>query len=75
MLVDQDSRDGGDKWRYLAAAMQFTTSPLAGGALGYLADQYFKTNEIWTAIGFFLGFLGGIINLVRLLKPPANDRQ
>ena len=62
--------DGDNKWLYVAAATQFTTSPLAGGALGYFADQYFKTGLTLTAIGFFLGFIAGVINLVRVLRKP-----
>jgi F0F1-type ATP synthase assembly protein I len=59
------------KWKYLAAATQFTTSPLAGGAVGYFADEYFKTAPALTLVGFVLGFLTGTINLIRILKPPA----
>ena len=61
-------------WLYLAAAMQFTTSPLAGGFVGYLADKYFRPHSatpIFALLGFLLGFIGGTINLVRLLKVPT----
>ncbi|HLI78896.1 MAG TPA: AtpZ/AtpI family protein [Candidatus Binataceae bacterium] len=51
--------------------MQFTTSPIAGGAVGYLADKYFHTAPALALVGFVLGFIGGTINLVRLLKIPT----
>lgn len=68
-MIPGGGSDG--KWKYLAAATQFTTSPLAGGAAGYFADQYFKTQPTLTLIGFVLGFVTGTINLVRMLKPPS----
>ena len=64
---------GGNKWLYMAAAMQFTTSPIAGGAAGYFADLYFKTAPTLALIGFVMGFIAGTINLVRLLKIPAKN--
>ena len=53
--------------------MQFTTSPIAGGAAGYFADKYFRTGPTLALIGFVLGFIGGTINLVRLLKVPQKN--
>jgi F0F1-type ATP synthase assembly protein I len=69
--MSPEEQNSGDqnKWVYLAAATQFTTAPIAGGAVGYAVDYYFKTGQIFTAIGFFLGFFAGIINLVRLVRP------
>ncbi len=61
---------GDNKWRYLAAATQFTTSPIAGGVAGYFVDRYFGTEPTFTLLGFVLGFAGGTINLVRILKEP-----
>ena len=72
MPDDGEKRTGG-AWLYLAAAMQFTTSPIAGGFVGYLADQYFRPHAhtpIFALLGFLLGFIGGTLNLVRLLKVP-----
>jgi F0F1-type ATP synthase assembly protein I len=75
MPDDEAKRASGGAWLYLAAAMQFTTSPLAGGFVGYLADKYFRPHggtPIFALLGFLLGFIGGTINLVRILKVPAN---
>lgn len=71
MPGDDGNRGGGNAWLYLAGAMQFTTSPIAGGAVGYLADKYFHTAPTLALLGFVLGFIGGTINLVRLLKIPT----
>jgi F0F1-type ATP synthase assembly protein I len=72
MADDQENRSGsGGAWLYLAGAMQFTTSPIAGGAVGYFADKYFHTAPTLALIGFVLGFIGGTINLVKLLKVPT----
>ena len=69
---DGENRRSGNAWLYLAAAMQFTTSPIAGGAVGYFADKYFGTTPILALLGFVLGFIGGTINLVRILRFPSN---
>ena len=71
MPENQEQRSSGNAWLYLAGAMQFTTSPIAGGAVGYFADKYFHTAPTLALIGFVLGFIGGTINLVRLLKVPT----
>jgi F0F1-type ATP synthase assembly protein I len=71
-MADGDgNRGSGNAWLYLAGAMQFTTSPIAGGAVGYFADKHFHTAPTLALIGFVLGFIGGTINLVRLLKVPT----
>ena len=70
-MADESQNRGGSAWLYLAGAMQFTTSPIAGGAVGYLADKYFNTGPTLALVGFVLGFIGGTINLVRLLKIPT----
>jgi F0F1-type ATP synthase assembly protein I len=67
---DENPSSSGSAWLYLAGAMQFTTSPIAGGAVGYLADKYFHTAPTLALIGFVLGFIGGTINLIKLLKVP-----
>lgn len=77
MPDDQGKPSSGNTWLYLAAAMQFTTSPLAGGFVGYLADKYFRahsTTPIFALLGFLLGFIGGTLNLVRILKVPSNSK-
>lgn len=76
MPSDREKGGSGSAWLYLAAATQFTTSPLAGGVVGYLADKYFRPHgvtPIFALLGFLLGFIGGTINLVRILKVPANS--
>jgi F0F1-type ATP synthase assembly protein I len=76
MPEDGNSSGGGKTWLYLAAAMQFTTSPLAGGFVGYLADKYFRPHSPTpklALVGFLLGFIGGTINLVRILKVPPSS--
>ena len=75
MPDDEAKRGGGSAWLYLAAATQFTTSPLAGGFVGYLADRQFRPHAatpIFALLGFLLGFIGGTINLLRILKVPSN---
>jgi len=72
-MADENETGGRNAWLYLAAAMQFTTSPIAGGAAGYFADKYFRTGPTLALIGFVLGFIGGTINLVRLLKVPQKN--
>jgi F0F1-type ATP synthase assembly protein I len=77
MSDERGKRGRGSTWLYLAAAMQFTTSPLAGGFVGYLADKYFRPHgatPIFALLGFLLGFIGGTINLVRILQVPS-DRK
>jgi len=72
--MPEDSQNrGGSGWLYVAGAMQFTTSPIAGGAAGYFADKYFHTAPTLALIGFVLGFIGGTINLVKLLKAPPKS--
>jgi len=70
-MPDDGGNRGGSAWLYLAGAMQFTTSPIAGGVVGYLLDKHFNTGPTFALIGFVLGFIGGTINLVRLLKIPT----
>jgi F0F1-type ATP synthase assembly protein I len=70
-MPGDDENRGGSAWLYLAGAMQFTTSPIAGGAVGYFADKYFHTAPTLALVGFVLGFIAGTINLVRLLKVPT----
>jgi len=75
MADDEEKRGSGNAWLYLAAAMQFTTSPLAGGFVGYLVDKYYRPHSptpIFALLGFALGFIGGTINLVRILKVPSS---
>ena len=58
----------------LPAAMQFTTSPIAGGrsAIWPTNISAHRTAPIFALLGFVLGFIGGTINLVRILKVPSN---
>jgi F0F1-type ATP synthase assembly protein I len=70
-MANESQDRSGSPWLYLAGAMQFTTSPIAGGAVGYLADKHFNTGPTLALVGFLLGFVGGTINLVRLLKVPT----
>jgi F0F1-type ATP synthase assembly protein I len=74
MPDDGEKRGTGSAWLYLAAAMQFTTSPIAGGAVGFFADKHFGTAPKLALVGFVLGFIGGTINLVRILKVPSSPK-
>jgi F0F1-type ATP synthase assembly protein I len=77
MSDDEEKRGSGSAWLYLAAATQFTTSPLAGGFVGYLADRHFRptgATPIFALLGFLIGFIGGTINLVRILKVPSKPK-
>ena len=77
MAEGEAKSTSGKTWLYLAAAMQFTTSPLAGGFVGYLADRYFNPHgktPIFALLGFLLGFIGGTINLVRILREPSKPK-
>jgi F0F1-type ATP synthase assembly protein I len=77
-MPDDGEKSGSrNAWLYLAAATQFTTSPLAGGFVGYLADRHWRPHAatpIFALLGFLLGFIGGTINLVRILKVPARPK-
>ena len=77
MADEAEQRSGGRGWLYLAAATQFTTSPLAGGFVGYLLDQHFRPHgatPIFALLGFLIGFIGGTVNLVRLLNVPSKTK-
>ena len=63
----------GNKWRYFAAVVEFTTSPLAGAVAGHYADLYFKTDPVLTIIMLLLGMLAGTIYLIRILGEPYKD--
>ena len=54
--------------RYSAAAMEFTTMPIAGAVLGHYIDAYLKTDPALTIVFLIVGFIGGTINLIRQLS-------
>ena len=45
--------------------------------MGYLADNYFRPHSrtpIFALLGFLLGFIGGTINLIRILQKPSKSK-
>jgi F0F1-type ATP synthase assembly protein I len=62
----------GNKWKYVAAATEFTTSPIAGAVAGHYLDAYFKTDPLLTIIFLIAGFVGGTVYLIKILKEPED---
>jgi F0F1-type ATP synthase assembly protein I len=62
----------GNKWKYVAAASEFTTAPLAGAVFGHYLDAYFKTDPILTIILLLLGFITGTVYLIKILREPQD---
>lgn len=62
-----------NKWRYMAAAVQFTSSPLAGAIGGHYLDVYFKTDPIIAVIGLIAGMVTGTVYLIRILREPQDN--
>ena len=62
----------GNRWKYVAAATEFTTSPLAGAIAGHYLDAYFKTDPLLTIILLVAGFIAGTVYLIRILQQPED---
>jgi len=62
----------GNKWKYVAAATQFTTSPLAGAIAGHYLDAYFGTDPFLTILLWLAGFIGGTVFLIKILREPED---
>jgi F0F1-type ATP synthase assembly protein I len=62
----------GNKWKYVAAATEFTTSPLAGAIVGHYLDAYFRTDPLLTIILLLAGFIGGTVYLIKILRQPED---
>ena len=63
----------GNAAKYLAAAMEFTTSPIAGAVAGHYLDLYFKTDPLLTITMLIAGFIAGTVYLVKILQPPKDN--
>jgi hypothetical protein len=55
----------GNKWKYFAAATEFTTA-------GHYLDAYFKTDPLLTIVMLVGGFITGTVYLIKILKEPQN---
>ena len=58
---------------YGAVGVQLAASVVAGLALGNYADKKVGTSPLFALIGTILGAVGGIWNLIRILK--WNERK
>ncbi|HVN63368.1 MAG TPA: AtpZ/AtpI family protein [Candidatus Binataceae bacterium] len=61
--------------KQMALAMEIPMSPVAGGAMGYLIDDYLKSFPWFTAILAFFGFIHAIVLIVRIYRemPPRPE--
>ena len=60
---------------YGAIGVQFAVSVVAGMMIGNYIDKKAGTLPWLTITGIVLGFIGGIVNLVRILKWFEKDRD
>ena len=59
---------------YLAAGVQLAASTVAGLVVGHYVDKKLGTDPWLTAAGVMLGFVGGMINLFRIVRLIEKDR-
>jgi ATP synthase protein I len=52
---------------------EFGAAVLVGAGLGYGADYWLQTSPFGLVIGLGLGFIAGVVNVVRASKAYAND--
>lgn len=60
---------------YGAAGIQLAISVIAGLAFGSYLDKRLGSLPWLTAIGVILGFVGGLVNLVRILGSFHGERK
>lgn len=61
--------------KHAAIGLEFPSAVIGGMLLGYALDSHFGTSP-WFAISLtLLGFLGGCIRLVQLVKRFLQDKQ
>lgn len=53
---------------YGAVGIQLAISVVAGLFLGHYLDEKWGTNPWLTLLGLILGFIGGLYNLIRVLR-------
>ncbi len=75
---DRETRVG---WRMAGLGGETVSHVLAGGALGWLLDNWFDT-DIWVGIGLIAGIATGLLALIRgslklyrSIDGPANPPQ
>lgn len=74
--AEQGTRAGLTRaWMYGAVAMEFTFSVVGGGVGGYLLDKQLKTSPVWTLALLVLGFVGGLVFLIRGLQVLDKDNS
>jgi ATP synthase protein I len=59
---------------YLAAGVQLAASTVAGLVAGYYVDKKLGTDPWLTAAGVMLGFIGGMVNLFRIVRLIEKER-
>lgn len=60
---------------YGAAGLQLAASVVAGMLLGGYLDEKLGWSPILTIVGIALGFIGGLVNLVRILGWFSRSRK
>ncbi|MGU9977897.1 MAG: AtpZ/AtpI family protein [Candidatus Oxydemutatoraceae bacterium WSBS_2016_MAG_OTU14] len=57
----------GNSWLFIGAGSMFTAMILVGFILGYGVDVWLGTNPLFMLILGLMGFIGGILRLIRVL--------
>lgn len=57
----------GNSWLFVGAGSMFTAMILVGFILGYGVDVWLGTNPLFMLVLGLMGFVGGILRLIRVL--------
>jgi len=60
---NQEARDYGRGWEYVATGFTFAFAILAFGALGWLVDGWLHTRPLFAIIGSFVGGTAGFLRI------------
>ncbi len=72
MVESDDQRQ--QLYRISGAGVEFASSMIGFGVVGYLLDWWLGTLPWLMLVGIVLGFVGGMVRLVRLLKSSSKRR-